>query len=107
MSKKDKQEMMAIPWVTEETIRHKKMPDELSGELLRLAGKYGIGGLLSGVSILLGRARSVSGVLPLYKMGQEIHSFVVEVNDAFQNAQLDKEGERSPLVHAVKSKLIN
>ena len=75
---------------------------------MALAIKYGYGGLLNGIAIFCGRARSATYAQPLFAIGQEIFSFVVEMNNIMEKNLLDKEEEEgSPLVHAVKSKLIN
>jgi len=107
MSKKDKQKMVAIPWVTEECTGHKNTPDELWETLLALAEKYGIGGLLAGVSIFCNRARGTIYGRSISVIGQKIFSFVVEMSDEIERNLLEEEEKGSPLVHAVKSKLIN
>lgn len=107
MSKKDRKGMVAMPWITEESKRLKKLPDELYDALLALTLKYGIGGLLVGVGIFCDRARSATSSRPLNVIGQKIFSFVAEVNDEIEKNLLDKKEEGSPFVHAVKSKLTN
>ncbi len=123
MSKKEKQIMdeliskgakirdgkVAISWFTEESKNSEKMPDELWYTMLKLASKYGIGGILLGAGGVCSRVQDGLGakVKIFHDLSMKIYLLFEEVDNQVRNTQDVIEKEESPLIQAVKSKLIN